>query len=135
MSISQVADRTGLSVHTLRFYERKGLLIASVRRSSGGRRICTEADVEWLDICTRLRASGMPLAKLQTFAAMVRRGPGNEAERLSLLREHQHHIENQLAELRGCLDLITWKVGVYEQHLSEGTAPGLWDPSTSEDPS
>ncbi|NKE10813.1 MerR family transcriptional regulator, partial [Kocuria subflava] len=71
MSISQVADRTGLSVHTLRFYERKGLLIASVRRSSGGRRIYTEADVEWLDICTRLRASGMPLAKLQTFAAMV----------------------------------------------------------------
>ncbi|SFS93669.1 MerR family transcriptional regulator [Saccharopolyspora flava] len=133
LSIGEVAERTGLSVHALRFYERENLLLAPVRRTAGGRRAYTEQDVDWLAICTRLRDSGMPLADLRAFAALVREGPGNEEQRLALLRGHRNRVQAQLAELRSCLDLITWKVGVYEQRVAEGTATGVWDPTAGGD--
>lgn len=120
-------------MHTLRFYERQDLLISPVRRTSGGRRVYRREDVDWLVICTRLRASGMSLADLRAFAALVREGPGNEDQRLALLRAHQSHIQAQLDELQGCLDLINWKVGIYEEHLTRGTARGVWDPTTAQD--
>ena len=126
LSIGQVAERTGLSVHTLRLYEREGLFASDVRRSSTGRRVYGDWDVEWLANCTKFRASGMPLAVIRRFAEMVREGPGNEAERLTLLREHQGRIAERMAELTACLELINFKVGVYEAHLAQGTADGLW---------
>jgi DNA-binding transcriptional MerR regulator len=125
LGIGDVAQRTGLSVHALRFYEREGLMPGDIRRVSGRRRY-RESDVEWIGICMKLRASGMPLAMIRHFAELVRQGPGNEWQRLALLREHRQRIAAQVAELNNCLDLITWKVGVYEQHLAEGTAEHLW---------
>ena len=86
MSIGQVADRTGLSVHALRFYEREGILPNPVRRGPGGRRVYSEDDLEWLDLCIMLRSSGMPLPAIRQYTDLVRQGPGNEAERLDLAR-------------------------------------------------
>jgi DNA-binding transcriptional MerR regulator len=127
LGIGEVARRTGLTVHALRFYEREGLMLSTqVARGSSGHRLYTQQDVYWLRICIKLRASGMPLAKIRRFAELVRAGPGNEEERLKLLREQQRHVENQLAELQECLRIITRKVGVYEQHLADGSAPDLW---------
>jgi DNA-binding transcriptional MerR regulator len=127
LTIGDVARETGLSVHALRYYEREGLMLSQhVPRGSGGHRRYSEQDVRWLGICTRLRKSGMPLAKIRRFAELVREGPGNEPERLELLREHQRQVEGQLAELEECLRIITRKVGVYEQHLAEGSARDLW---------
>jgi DNA-binding transcriptional MerR regulator len=127
LSIGDVARRTGLSVHALRFYERKGLLLSQhVARGSGGHRRFTPQDVLWLGICIKLRRSGMPLAKIRRFAELVREGPGNEQQRLELLREQQLRVENQLAELEECLQIITRKVGIYEQHLAGGDAQDLW---------
>jgi DNA-binding transcriptional MerR regulator len=127
LSIGDVARRTGLSVHALRFYEREGLLLTQhVARGTGGHRRYSPEDVKWLGICTKLRRSGMPLAQIRRFAELVREGPGNEHERLELLREHQRRVESQLAELEGCLQIITRKVGVYEQHLADGTAEGVY---------
>ncbi|MFD0970082.1 MerR family transcriptional regulator [Plantactinospora endophytica] len=88
-SIGQVARRTGLSVHTFRLYEREGLLTGHLRRDAGGRRVYLEADVQWLDNCTKFRASGMPLVTIRRLAELLSEGLGNEAERLELLREHQ----------------------------------------------
>lgn len=126
LTIGQVTERTGLSVHALRFYEKEGLLAAAVKRGSNGRRVYTEWDVEWLANCTKFRASGMPLATIRRFAELVRQGPGNEQDRLELLCEHQNHIVDRIAELTDCLDLITKKVQVYEEHVSRGTAHDLW---------
>ena len=127
LGIGEVARRTGLSVHALRFYEREGLMVSQhVARGTGGHRAYTEQDVNWLRICIKLRASGMPLAKIRRFAELVREGPGNEEERLELLREQQRQVEHQLAELQECLRIINRKVGVYEQHLADGTARDLW---------
>jgi DNA-binding transcriptional MerR regulator len=127
LSIGDVARRTGLSVHALRFYEREGLLLSQhVARGTGGHRRYSPQEVNWLRICIKLRASGMPVAKIRRFAELVREGPGNEQERLELLREQQRHVEHQLAELAECLRIINRKVGVYEQHLADDTAQDLW---------
>ncbi|MEU3824965.1 MerR family transcriptional regulator [Streptomyces sp. SID161] len=129
LGIGEVAERTGLSVHALRFYEREGLLAAPIRRTTGGRRRYTRTDVDWLQICIRLRESGMPLADLKRFAELVRQGPGNEAERLRLLDAHQRRVEAQIRALEECRSVIAWKAGVYAEHLARGEAGGLWDPT------
>jgi DNA-binding transcriptional MerR regulator len=102
------------------------LISPQVARGTGGHRRYSPQEVYWLRICIKLRASGMPLAKIRRFAELVREGPGNEEQRLELLREHRRHVLEQLAELEDCLHIINRKVGVYEQHLAEGTAEGVW---------
>ena len=129
LSIGDVARRTGLSVHALRFYERQGLMLSqNVARGAGGHRRFSPQEVNWLRICIKLRRSGMPLAKIRRFAELVREGPGNEQQRLELLREHQGRVESQLAELEECLRIISRKVGIYEEHVADGTARHVYTP-------
>jgi len=122
LSIGQVAERTGLSIHTLRFYERERILAEPIRRGPGGRRLYSEDDVDWLAVCIILRGSGMPLAVLRQYTELVRQGPGNEKERLALLCQHQDDVTAQIAELTRCLDLIRFKVGVYQDILAQEPA-------------
>lgn len=129
LSIGEVAEQTGLSVHALRFYEREGLLVGPVHRTSGGRRRYSALNVDWLLICVKLRESGMPLADLRQFAELVRHGPGNEAERLQLLDTHRRRVDAQIQALEECRSVITWKVSVYADHLARGKADGLWGPT------
>ncbi|MET9621258.1 MerR family transcriptional regulator [Streptomyces sp. NPDC006464] len=129
LSIGEVAKRSGLSVHALRFYEREGLFANPVRRLSNGRRIYHEEDLEWLAICTKLRSSGMSLATIRRYIELVRQGPGNEHERLELLRRHEHRVEAQVQELRETLDVMRHKVRIYEEHLVRGDADRLWNPT------
>jgi len=126
LSIGQVAERTGLSVHALRFYEREGILADPVRRESNGRRIYSEDDVDWLEMCVRFRSSGMPLDTIRRYTDLVRQGPGNEQDRLALLQGHQEHVRTQIQELTECLNVITHKVDIYTEHLGRGTAECLW---------
>ncbi|SCL44527.1 DNA-binding transcriptional regulator, MerR family [Micromonospora citrea] len=139
LSIGQVAERTGLSVHALRFYEHEGLFVNPVRRGPGGRRVYSQDDVDWLTVCIILRASGMPLPALRRYADLVRQGAGNEEERLALMREHQTSVTTQIGKLTECLDLIRFKVGVYEDlldpdnagdHQCHGPTPATPAPST-----
>lgn len=125
LSIGQVAERTGLSVHALRFYEREGILANPVRRGPGGRRVYGGDDLEWLTLCIVLRASGMPLPAIRRYTDLVRQGAGNEAERLTLLRQHQEQVITQIGRLNQSLDLINYKVGVYEDILGQGIADHL----------
>jgi DNA-binding transcriptional MerR regulator len=95
----EVADKTGFSIDTLRYYEKIGLL-ASVARSSGGRRVFTEDDVAWLGILQCLRETGMPIASMLRYAELARRGDHTIDERLHLLEEHDRTVEARIAELR-----------------------------------
>lgn len=131
LSIGQVSEATGLSVHALRFFEREGLFLRPIPRSAGGQRVYDPADVEWLVLCNRLRDSGMSIATLREFAALVRSGPGNEHERLALLEEHERAVRARIAELDASLAVIHGKVVTYRRHLRDGTAAGLWAPTPS----
>lgn len=128
LSIGEVAARTGLTIHALRFYERERILAHPVSRGPQGHRRYSEHDVEWLTICLSLRTSGMPLAAIRRYAQLVRDGPGNEQDRLALLRRHEQAITEQIGELQNCLDLISYKVGLYEDQLARGAAAQLWNP-------
>jgi DNA-binding transcriptional MerR regulator len=129
LSIGQAAQRTGLSVHALRFYEREGLLASPVPRGADGRRRYGEDDLEWLELCVKLRASGMPIAALRRYTALVRSGAGNEAGRLTILREHQDRLTAQIAALTDCLETVRFKVKLYEDSVRAGEADPVWTPS------
>lgn len=133
-TIGEVAETVGLSVHALRFYEREGLLIGPVRRTSSGRRRYSQLDVDWLQICMRLRESQMPLSELKRFAELVRSGPGNEGDRLALLDAHRSRVEAQIRALEQARDIIAWKTEVYGEKLRAARTGGLWDPTAATTP-
>ncbi|MDX3379244.1 MerR family transcriptional regulator [Streptomyces sp. ME02-6991-2A] len=122
LSIGQGAERTGLSVHALRFYENEDLFLTPVRRGAGGRRVYSEDDVAWLTVCIILRASDMPVPVLRRYAALVREGAGNEEERLALMREHEARVADRIGRLTESLDLIRFKAAVYEDLVDHGSA-------------
>jgi DNA-binding transcriptional MerR regulator len=100
VTIAEAARRTGVSAHTLRYYERAGLVIGPVDRTSGGRRRYRELDLRWIVICTKLRATDMPIAGIRRYAELVAAGPGNEADRLGLLESHRAEVLARLAEIQ-----------------------------------
>ena len=128
LSIAEAARRTGVSVHTLRYYERAGLVITTVDRTDGGRRRYRQLDLDWITVCTRLRATGMPIRTIRRYAQLVSAGPGNEQERLALLEAHRADVTARLAELQEHLELIDHKIGVYRGRLAAGDADRLWAP-------
>ncbi len=122
LSIGEVAERLSLSVHALRFYEREGLMAEPVRRAAGGRRVYTQGDIDWLEVCLILRGSGMPLPAIRRYTELVREGAGNERERRELLAGHREDVLAQIAALHRSLDLINFKVGVYDDLLTPAEA-------------
>jgi DNA-binding transcriptional MerR regulator len=108
---AEVADRTGLSAHTLRYYERIGLLDVS-RQASGHRRF-TDNDVARVVFIGRLRATAMPIREIQRYFALVAGGPATEGERLTLLQAHRIGVQARLRELEAALDTIEHKIARY----------------------
>jgi len=117
LTIAEAADRTGLTTHTLRYYERDGLMLHDIGRSSAGHRVYTERDLTWVAMLTRLRATGMPIREVKAYAALCRLGDGNELERLALLQAHRARVLAQLAEVTDHLGAIDNKIGIYQSKL------------------
>jgi DNA-binding transcriptional MerR regulator len=129
LSIAEAARRTGVSVHTLRYYERAGLVVTPVARTAGGTRRYQQLDLDWIRICTRLRATGMPIKTIRRYAQLVSAGRGNEQERLALMEAHRADVAAKVAELQDCLKLIDHKIDVYRGRLAAGDADRLWAPT------
>jgi DNA-binding transcriptional MerR regulator len=128
VSIAEAARSTGVSVHTLRYYERAGLVVTEVDRTAGGRRRYQRLDLEWITVCTRLRATGMPIRTIRRYAELVAAGHGNEDERLELMEAHRADVLARLAELQENLRLIDHKIDVYRGRVAAGDADRLWAP-------
>ena len=114
LSIAEAAEATGLTAHTLRYYERDGLLLESVDRASSGHRRYSEQDVGWIRMVTRLRSTGMSIRDVRQYADLVRAGDGNEAERLALLVAHRDRVRDELIQVAAHLDAIELKISLYE---------------------
>jgi DNA-binding transcriptional MerR regulator len=117
MTIADVARATGLTAHTLRYYERVGLLNGVDRAESGHRRYGQD-DLEWIEVIQCLRETGMPIRRIQRYAELVRAGDGNERERLALLEEHRAAVRARFAEVRRHLAFIERKISIYEEKLN-----------------
>jgi DNA-binding transcriptional MerR regulator len=98
-TIQQVAQQTGLSIDTLRYYERIGLL-EPVGRAQNGHRRYTQHDLAWIDLLIRLRNTGMPRAQMVRFAELRRQGSATLTERRLMLEQHQHSLEQHMATLQ-----------------------------------
>src|SRR6266702_6301532 len=98
-TIQQVAQQTGLSIDTLRYYERIGLL-EPVGRAQNGHRRYTQHDLAWIDLLIRLRDTGMPRAQMVRFAQLRRQGSATLTERRLMLEQHQHSLEQHMALLQ-----------------------------------
>jgi DNA-binding transcriptional MerR regulator len=111
----ETAEKCGLSQHTLRWYERIGLL-NRVARTADGRRRYSDADLDWILLLSRLRATGMPVRDMLHYAELVRSGAG-EQERLALLEGHREHVRQALRQQQECLELLNHKISAYERRL------------------
>src|SRR6478609_737502 len=111
-SISEVSAVSGLSAHTLRWYERIGLL-EPVDRSHAGQRRYSDADLVRLAFLTKLRLTGMPVADMVRYVELLRAGDGTRAERRDLLVAHREEVRQRLADLHATLAVIDRKIDHY----------------------
>jgi DNA-binding transcriptional MerR regulator len=120
LSIQEVAEATGLSVHTLRYYERIGLIHPIDRADNTHRRYTTD-DIGWIEFLMKLRATGMSIQDMQVYAELQRRGDDTLPQRLEMLQALQRDVEARIDELHEHLKLIRYKVEVYGQMVAERT--------------
>ncbi|HET6636856.1 MAG TPA: MerR family transcriptional regulator [Streptomyces sp.] len=120
-TISEVAAVTGLSAHTLRWYERIGLM-PHVDRSHTGQRRFTNRDLDWLELVGKLRLTGMPVAGMVRYAELVRAGAQTYPERRELLESTREDVLRRIAELQDTLAVLNHKIGIYSDadEASEG---------------
>ncbi|MBN1312350.1 MAG: MerR family transcriptional regulator [Anaerolineae bacterium] len=112
LTIQQVADKTGLSEHTLRYYERIGL-IESIDRADNGHRRYSDVDVGWIEFLKCLRATGMPVMQMKAYADLTRVGDHTIEARLELLKEHRRAVLAQIEEMQAYLSVVDYKIDYY----------------------
>ena len=117
LTISDAARASGVSAHTLRYYERAGLLEPVDRAGSGHRRYAEE-DLARIRFLIRLRSTGMPIRRIREYAELMRRGEDTEEARMALLEEHRDAVRSQLAEMEHNLELIEHKIDFYRERLT-----------------
>ncbi|NEY31162.1 MerR family transcriptional regulator [Streptomyces sp. PRKS01-65] len=111
-TISEVAALTGLTAHTLRWYERIGLM-PHIDRSHTGQRRYRNRDLDWLDLVGKLRLTGMPVADMVRYAELVREGDHTYAERFALLKATREDVLARITELQGTLAVLDRKISFY----------------------
>lgn len=116
MKIGELAQRSGVTAHTLRYYEKIGLL-SYASRDAGGQRRYDESVLVWLGFISRLKASGMPLQAMLQYAALREAGAETEAQRLQMLSEHRLQVQARLAQLQDCLQMLDQKILGYTDSL------------------
>jgi DNA-binding transcriptional MerR regulator len=118
LTIQEAADATGLSAHTLRYYERIGL-IHPINREENTRRCYTVDDVGWIDFLLKLRATGMSIKDMQRYAKLQRQGDKTLPQRVEMLKSLRDKVELHIDEMNQHLNLIHYKIDYYSKVLEE----------------
>jgi DNA-binding transcriptional MerR regulator len=118
LSVAEAAEASGLSAHTLRYYERVGLL-EPVHRNESRHRRYAEADLERIRFLTRLRATGMPIREVRRYAELMSAGDVTTEERLALLEAHRETVLAGLEATTEHLKLVEWKIEFYKERLGD----------------
>ncbi|HET9254381.1 MAG TPA: MerR family transcriptional regulator [Pseudonocardiaceae bacterium] len=114
--IGEVAEITGVSAHTLRYYERIGLV--DVRRDASGRRVYDPEALARVIFVTRLRSSDMPIRDIARYLTLVSQGEATVPARLALMQAHRAAIQHRLRQLEAALAVIDYKIATYGGHCS-----------------
>ena len=118
LTIQQVAQATGLTPHTLRYYERIGL-IHPIQREENTRRHYTADDIGWIEFLMKLRATGMSIKDMQRYAELQRQGDETLPERVEMLKSLRGRVEARIDELNEHLKLVRYKIEIYSQIIEE----------------
>lgn len=111
-SIKQVAEKFHLTTHTLRYYDKEGLL-PSVKRTESGMRRFDEEDIEWLGLVCCLKNTGMSIKEIKQFIEWCMQGDDTVPQRLDLLCQHRKHVVEEISQLEQNLKKIDWKINYY----------------------
>jgi DNA-binding transcriptional MerR regulator len=119
LGVGDAARRLGVSVDTLRYYEREQLL--STSRTASGHRRYSQGDLDWLAVLTCLRETGMPMRRLREFAALVRDDRDESLTvRLALLEQHRAEVLARIREVRANLAHVEAKITYYRSRTDQG---------------
>ena len=118
-TISEIADRMGVSVHTLRFYDKEGILPFVDRVN--GRRVFKDEDFAWLKVINCLKNTGMPLREIRTYIELCQQGDASLQERYDLILRQKENLEKQFRQLQNDMQELEYKVWYYETALEAGT--------------
>ncbi len=116
LTVGEAARQTGVSIDTLRYYERENLLLA--QRTSSGHRRYSDGDLGWIRILTCLRDTGMPIRKMREFALLVRQDGGNIPERVRLLECHRETVLEHISDLERNLAYVENKIRHYQDEIN-----------------
>lgn len=119
-TVGEMAKVMGIPASTLRYYDKEGLL-PFVERSSGGIRMFTDKDYEWLKVIECLKKSGLSIKDIKAFIAMAGKGDASITQRLALFRARRDAMKKQIREMQETLDLLEFKCWYYEQAMEDGT--------------
>lgn len=122
ISIGELSRRSGLSPHTLRFYEAEGILKPAGRTASGHRQYHGE-DILWLEFVLRLKLTGMPLVEIKQYAALRSQGEKTLQLRLTMLELHRERLVTKLDELSTCVSVLDDKIRTYRKMIDKSQAP------------
>lgn len=112
VKIGELAKRCGLSAHTIRYYERIGLL-PRAHRDPSGQRDYDASILNWTEFLDRLKTTGMPIREMLRYAALREGGVGTEAPRRALLEQHRERVRAHVADLQACLLVLDTKIAGY----------------------
>lgn len=120
-TVGEMAKVLGIPASTLRYYDKEGLL-PFVERSSGGIRMFSDKDYEWLKVIECLKQSGLSIKEIRAFIEMAQRGDESSlAERRALFQDRRDAVKKQMEEMRETLALLEFKCWYYEQAIEDGT--------------
>ena len=112
MKIGEIAEQTGLTAHTIRYYERIGLLPFAPRDSTG-QRVYDASILTWIEFLGRLKTTGMSIQEMLRYAGLRTQGTATEEARCKLLTEHRDQVRLRVAELQACLLVLDNKIAGY----------------------
>lgn len=121
-TIKQVAEKTKLSIYTLRYYDKEGLL-PLIKRSSSGIRKFTDNDMEWINLICCLKNSGMSIEKIKEFMHYCLNGQEGQEDRKIILEAHKKYIQGQIEQLYKSMEIVDYKLEHYKEigifHIDE----------------
>ena len=123
LSIQAISNLTGITAHTLRYYEKNGLIHA-IARGSNGRRQYSANDLAWIRFLIRLRTTGMSIREMQQIANLRRQGSATTKERRVLLESHKNKLAAQIERLQEHYEVINEKIEIYRQWELENSLTG-----------
>lgn len=119
-AIGEIAEKMNLSIHTLRYYDKEGLL-PFVQRTENGRRVFSDRDIILLSTIECLKATGMPLKDIRQYVDWCVEGKETIPQRYELVKNQKKVLEDQMAQLQKMLNAINYKCEFYKQALETGS--------------